>query len=275
MKKTDKKKLFPLILVVLLGFSCNTTEKLVYVQDSGKQIEYDGNIISTRPDTKIKPGDLLTITVNSNTPEAALPFNLPLIPSGEGSNSYGMVKSSISSGAGLQNYLVDIDGYITFPVLGKIKAGGVRKNELTKHLVSKIHPFYMKEIPIISIRFANYNVSVLGEVNRPGVIDANNEKLTIFEAIAYSGDLTIYGKRDNVLLIREDENGCKTSYRIDLRDKRLINSPYYFLEQNDVIYVQPNNPRLRSSALGAAESLSITVVGTLISLTSLIINILR
>lgn len=274
-KKTMFSKSLYLFLFAFAGFSCNTTKDIIYVQDAGQLIELNDSIKHIRQDTKIKPGDLLTITVNANTPEAVIPFNLPIIPSGDGLNSYGMVKSAISSGAGLQNYLVDIDGYITFPVLGKIKAAGVRKKELTEQLKSKIHPFYMTEIPIITIRFANYNVSVLGEVNRPGVIDANNEKLTIFEALAYAGDLTIYGKRDNLLLIRENEKGIKSTYRIDLRDKRLINSPYYFLEQNDVLYIQPNNARARGSALGAAEALSISVVGTLISLTSLIVNLIN
>ena len=133
----------------------------------------------------------------------------------------------------------------------------------------------MKEEPIITVRFANYKVSVLGEVNRPGAYQIDNEKVTIIDALATAGDLTIYGRRDNILLLRESENGTKTTYRIDLRDKRLIYSEFYYLEQNDVIYVQPNNPRARGSALGAAEAITVSVVGTLISLTSLIINVIK
>ncbi len=269
------KKIVLFIVGIFLFFSCNTIKNIAYVQDAGTPIEFKSGEMALRPDATLKPGDLLIITVNSNIPEAAQPFNLPLIPGGEGMNSYGISKTNISSGAGLQNYLVDIDGNINFPILGKLHVAGMKKNDLIAQIKSKIYPFYMKEEPIITVRFANYKISVLGEVNRPGAYDVNNEKLDLFEAIAMVGDLTIYGRRDNVLLIREDENGKKTTYRIDLRDKRIIDSPYFYLQQNDVIYVQPNNPRSRGSALGAAEALSISVVGTLISLTSLIVNLVK
>lgn len=245
------------------------------MQGAGVEVGFNDKDKALRPDATLKPGDLLTITVNSNTPEASQPFNLPLIPGGEGMNSYGISKTSISGGAGIQNYLVDIDGNIVFPVLGKLYVAGLKKNELINLLKNKIYPFYMKEEPIITVRFANYKVSVLGEVNRPGAYDVNNEKLDLFEAVAIAGDLTIYGRRDNVLLIRENEKGVRTTYRIDLRDKRIIDSPFFYLQQNDILYVQPNNPRARGSALGSAEALSISVVGTLISLTSLIINIVK
>lgn len=269
------KKIIPIIAICILFASCNTIKDIAYLQDAGTPIEYKSDEKAIRPDATLKPGDLLTITVNSNTPEAAQPFNLPLIPGGEGMNSYGISKTSISGGAGIQNYLIDIEGNINFPVLGKIQVAGMKKNDLIQLLKSKIYPRYMTEEPIITVRFANYKISVLGEVNRPGSYDINNEKLDLFEAIALVGDLTIYGRRDNVLLIREDQKGKKTTYRIDLRDKRLIDSPYFYLQQNDVLYVQPNNPRSRGAALGAAEALSISVVGTLISLTSLIINIVK
>lgn len=269
------KKIIPIIAVCILFASCNTTKDIAYLQDAGTPIEFKSGEKALRPDATLKPGDLLTITVNSNTPEAAQPFNLPLIPGGEGMNSYGISKTSISGGAGIQNYLIDIEGNLNFPILGKLQVAGLKKNELIVLLKSKIYPYFMKEEPIITVRFANYKISVLGEVNRPGAYEVNNEKLDLFEALAMVGDLTIYGRRDNVLLLREDQNGNKTTYRIDLRDKRLIDSPYFYLQQNDVLYIQPNNPKSRGSALGAAEALTISVVGTLISLTSLIINIIK
>jgi len=269
------KKIIPIIAICILFASCNAIKDIAYLQDAGTPIEYKSDEKAIRPDATLKPGDLLTITVNSNTPEAAQPFNLPLIPGGEGMNSYGIAKTSISGGAGIQNYLIDIDGNLNFPVLGQMQVAGMKKNDLIQLLKSKIYPRYISEEPIITVRFANYKISVLGEVNRPGAYDVNNEKLDLFEAISMVGDLTIYGRRDNVLLIREDQNGKKTTYRIDLRDKRLIDSPYFYLQQNDLLYVQPNNPRSRGAALGAAEALSISVVGTLISLTSLIINIVK
>jgi polysaccharide export outer membrane protein len=114
---------------------------------------------------------------------------------------------------------------------------------------------------------------VLGEVGHPGVFDIQNEKINIFEAIALAGDLSMFGKRDNVLLIREKANGKRETLRIDLRDARLIDSPYFYLQQNDVLYIQPNEPKSRSGFFSTAESLSLSVVGTLISLTTLIISL--
>ena len=265
-----------LILAIIIGLSsCKAYKDVLYVQDAGTNVQLNEQIQLQTPEATIKTGDLLIITVNTNTPEAAQPFNLPLVPGGEGMRSYGISKNSISGGAGLQNYLVDTEGYINFPVLGKLHVSGLKKTELINLIKSQIYPFYMKEEPIISIRYSNFKVSVVGEINRPGSYNVDNENYTIFEAIATAGDLTLFGRRDNILLIRQDENGKRTSVRIDLRDKNLITSPYYFLQQNDVLYIQPNDPKTRGAAFGAAETLSISVIGTLISLTSLIINILR
>ena len=199
-----------------------------------------------------------------------MPFNLPVVPS---QNTYSM--TTVTSGTGsLQNYLVDTRGEITFPIIGKIHAAGMTKTDLVNFIKDKIYPRYIKEDPIISIRYANFRVSVLGEVNRPGVCSIDNEKVSILDAIAMAGDLTIYGKRDNVLLIREN-NGKRETVRIDLRNPRLLNSPYYYLQQNDLLYIQPNNPKANSSALGSMEAFSVSLIGTLISLTSFVIAILK
>ncbi len=270
------KNLILSFVFIVLFTGCNTQKQVVYLQNAGTMINHSDSNKSSIPDPKLKIGDLLIITVNASTPEAAVPFNLPLIPSGESMNSYAMSSGvGISGGAGLQNYLVDVNGYITFPILGKINVMGMNKTDLSEYIKDKIYPFYIKEEPIISIRYANYKVSVLGEVARPSVYYIQNERINILEAIALAGDLTIYGKRNNLLLIRENNEGMRESVRIDLRDERLIDSPYYYLQQNDVIYIQPNNPKSRSSALSTAESLSISIVGTLISLTSLLVNLLR
>lgn len=228
------------------------------------------------PEPVIKIGDLLSITVNSVTPEAAQPFNLPIVPISRGDNSYNIGSGTgISGGAGgLQNYLVDTEGKIVFPVLGKIYVSGLTKMQLSELIKSRIFPRYIKEEPIILIRFASFKISILGEVARPSVYNIDNEKISILEALAMAGDMTIYGQRDNVLLIRETE-GKRETIRLDIRNKDLVNSPYYYLQQNDVLYVQPNKPKTRNSAFGTAESISLSVVGTLISLTSLIVNLLR
>jgi polysaccharide export outer membrane protein len=174
----------------------------------------------------------------------------------------------------MQNYLVDVEGYISFPVIGKIKAVGMTKIALTNYIKESLYPQYITEEPIVLIRFANFKVSVIGEVLRPGSFVIDNEKISLLEALALAGDMTIYGRRNSLLLIRE-QNGHRETIRIDMRDKNLVNSPYFYLQQNDVIYVEPNDPRARASGISAAESITISVVGTLISLTTLIINVLK
>ena len=275
MKNLVPKLVFGLI-TLLLFTACNVSKDIPYLIDAGKiAVMNDSEIPAQIPDPVFQVGDLLVITVNASTPEAASPFNLPLVPAGTASyNPTSVQISSYVSGGNLQNFLVDTNGDIIMPIIGKIHVAGMTKESLTQALRNKIHPRYIKEEPIILIRFANFNVSILGEVARPGNFIIPNDKISIFEALALAGDLSIYGRRDNVLLIREGLTGRET-VRLDLRDSRLVNSSYYFLQQNDVLYIQPNDPKSRSSALSTAEVLSVSLVGTLISLTSLMVTIFK
>ncbi len=268
-----KKILFLLLIIVLT--SCNAYQKVAYMQEAGAYAELSDSTQVPVPDPVIKIGDLLMITVNTGTPEAALPFNLPLVPSGESSRTYsGGNNTYLSYGLSMQNYLVDAEGYLFFPVIGKIKVAGMTKTALTNYIKESVYPLYITEEPIVLIRFANFKVSVIGEVLRPGSFAIDNEKISLLEALALAGDMTIYGRRNSLLLIRE-QNGHRESIRIDMRDKNLVNSPYFYLQQNDVIYVEPNDPKARSSAISTAESITISIVGTLISLTTLVINVLK
>lgn len=274
------KNLFPKLVyglfTLLLFAACSVNKEIPYLIDAGKvAVLTDSDVPFPIPDPVFQVGDMLVITVNANNPEAASPFNLPLVPAGTASyNPTSVQISSYVSGGNLQNYLVDNQGDIIMPIIGKIHVAGMTKTAMTQVLKSKIYPRYIKEEPIILVRFANFNVSVLGEVARPGNFIIPNDKISIFEAIATAGDLSIYGRRDNVLLIREGTTGRET-IRLDLRDKRLVNSSYYYLQQNDVLYIQPNEPKSRSSALSTAEILSVSLVGTLISLTSLMVTIFK
>ncbi|MDO9634449.1 MAG: polysaccharide biosynthesis/export family protein [Paludibacter sp.] len=270
------KKIVLFYLLVILFAGCNAYEKIAYLQQAGSQAQFTETDRNPVPEPILKVGDVLLITVNTNNPEAAIAFNMPLIPSGgEATRSYTLGGgTNVSYGLSMQNYLIDMQGELIFPVVGKIKAGGMTKNELAEQIKSSIYPQYLTEEPIILIRFVNFKVSVLGEVFRAGTFPIDNEKVSIFEALAMAGDMTIYGNRASVLLIREN-NGERETVRLDIRDKNLVNSPYFYLQQNDVLYVEPNSSRARSSAIGTAESLSISIVGTLISLSSLIINVLR
>jgi polysaccharide export outer membrane protein len=269
-----KKTTFLLFIVLLTG--CNAYQKVAYLQEAGKQLVMSDSVQAPVPDPFIKVGDVLMITVNTNTPEAAMPFNIPLIPSSnEAARSYRVGGgTNVSYGLSMQNFLVDTEGVITYPVLGELKVAGLTKRQLSDVIKESIYPKYITEEPIVLIRFGNFKVSVLGEVMRPGSFVIDNEKVSILEALALAGDMTIYGRRESVLLVREN-NGNRETVRIDIRDKNLVNSPYFYLQQNDVLYVEPNDSRSRASAISSAESLSISVVGTLISLTTLLINILN
>lgn len=253
------KKIIPCIIVLFTLYSCNTIKDVVYLQGSGNSIEFNVNDKASCSDVNLKSGDLLYINVNTIIPEAALPFN-----------------SITSAGKeGIQNYLIDIDGYINYPIIGKLHAAGMTKNEFINLLKTKLYPKFISEEPIINVRLLNFKFSVLGEVNQSGIFQVENEKLDLFEAISMAGDLTLYGRRDNVLLIRQDESGLKKTYRLDLRNKELLNSPFYYLQQNDILYIQPNKPRSRGAALGVVETLTISLLGTLISITSLVVNIFK
>jgi polysaccharide export outer membrane protein len=219
------------------------------------------------------PKDILTITVSTVNPEASAHFNLVVSPLLGKTSSGGQ---SISSARALQTYLVGNDGTISFPVLGTLKVSGLTKGECEKLIHDRIMPYMnASENPVISVRMTNYKISVLGEVARPGVFTVNNEKINIFEALAEAGDLTIYGVRNRVKLIREDAEGKKKIYTMNLNDVNIINSPCYYLQQNDIVYVEPNKVKSRNSSVGQTTSLWLTSTSILISMASLLYNILK
>lgn len=249
--------------------SCSSPKNVAYIKNSDW---VDLSKSEFLYDARIMPKDVLTITVNTVNPEASAPFNL--VVSTE--LRTGISGQSLGSNRALQTYLVSNDGTIEFPVLGTLQVGGLTKQECEKMIHDKIKPFLnAKENPVVTVRMANYKISVLGEVNRPGMFTVGNEKINIFEALAQAGDLTIYGVRDNVKLIRENDKGRKEVHTIVLNDANLINSPYYYLQQNDIIYVEPNKVKARNSSVGQTTSLWLTSTSILISLASLLYSILK
>lgn len=265
MKKTVLA-LLPM-LVLLLVASCTSTKQVAYFQNIDS---LDLSASRMLYDARIMPKDQLNITVNTIDPEAARPFNLAM------SNAINSTGQLQTGGGTLLPYLVDNDGCIDFPVIGKIKVGGLTKNECQDLIKEKISPYLQTtEKPVVTVRMSSFRVVVEGEVNNPSVVQVSSEKMSLLEAIAQAGDLTIYGKRTNVLLIREDSNGQKSQHRIDLTNANFINSPYYYVQQNDIIYVEPNKAKARNSDIGQSTTLIFSVVGTLISIASLIVNILR
>lgn len=264
-----KKYLFIALLAAGLMSSCTSYKNVPYLQD----IETVNNYGKEIPlyDAKIMPKDLLSITVNTTDPQAAAPFNLTMqtnLNVALAQNAYTTAQPT------LQQYLVNNKGEIDFPVIGRIKVGGLTKNQAEDLIREKLRP-YLKEAPIVTVRMANYKISVLGEVARPGSFTVSNEKVNVLEALAMAGDMTVYGVRTNVKLIREDADGKREIVPLDLTKSDLVLSPYFYLKQNDILYVTPNETKAKSSDIGTTTTTWISATSILISLASLIVNILR
>ena len=229
-----------IISYILLFSSCTNTGNAVYFSKV-KNTEYVERVESLEP--VIQKNDLLSITIASLNPDATEFFNIL----NESRVRTTSATNSISQAVG---YLVDQDGNIQFPFLGKVKAAGLTKKALKESIRSELVNRKLLIDPIVDIRYLNYKVSVLGEVARPSVLTVPNEKITLLEALGLAGDLTIYANRDNVLLIRE-EQGKKKLVRLDLTSDELFSSPYYYLKSNDIVYVEPNKTKIAAS--GAAR----------------------
>lgn len=261
------------MISVLSLSSCGSSKRIAYLQggDSTNSSVGDSTalrMIDSMYDARIKPKDLLTVSINTFDYEVSVPFNL-LYPSG-----YGNVRSSSSSENSMQRYLVDNDGYIDFPVLGNIKVGGKTKKEVEEEMKEQLKPF-LKEIPVVIVRMVDYKISVLGEVARPNTYTISNEKVNILEALAMAGDMTIYGRRDNVKLIRETEKGERQIFTIDLRDSDIIHSPYFYLQQNDVVYVEPNKTRKRNSFYSGITGQILSGISVVVSVVSFIFALVK
>lgn len=255
---------------ILLISSCAGERNTAYFQNVGGSDYKNKQDVKLLNDPVIKPKDLLSITVVSSEPEASRMYNLVVPQISETFRSNSLFSQPV-----LQTYMVDNEGNIDFPVLGKIKVGGLTRQQTEAELHKRLAPSFKREAPIITIRLVNYTVNVLGEVARPGKYETVNDRMTIFDGLAMAGDLTIYARRDNVKVLRENAEGKKEYITINLNDKNIIYSPAYYLEQNDVVYVQPNKSRSRSSNFGSAESFWISTVSIMLTLTSLIFTITR
>ena len=257
-----KKLLLPVMVVtvILMMVGCGSSKEVAYWQniDSISLAASKGLY-----DAKIMPKDELTILVQTTDPLTSEPFNL---------RSTGQVSSKDQ----ITGYLVDNDGMINFPIVGKIHVAGLTKTECEDLIKSKIQPYLARtENPLVSVRTSSYRITVIGEVNRPGVIPVATEKISLVEALAEAGDMTIYGKRDNVLLVREDKSGEKHKVRLNMNDANIINSPYYYLQQNDIVYVEPHKVKARNTFFGSNTSIFYSVIGITTSLVSLLITVLR
>jgi polysaccharide export outer membrane protein len=250
-----------LFLCALLFVSCASREELVYYQGIDGIADQKN---SKSYEIRIQPDDLLMIIVSAEDPEIAMPFNLKSVAV-QTAGRLDFVNGQIT----MQLYLVDAEGTIEFPVLGKLKVSGLSRSELLQMLQERIG-IYVKD-PIINLRLMNFKVSVQGEVNAPGTYSVDSERITLIEALSKARDLTIYGKRNNILIIREID-GVKSYNRVDITKTDFINSPFYYLAQNDVVYVEPNKNRINGAAIGPNTGVIISISSLLITLITLIIT---
>ena len=260
--------LFPCLVAVLLFASCQSYKKVPYLQDA--EVIKNVNQEESLYDAKIMPKDLITIMVSCTSPELAAPFNLTMA----NSTNVSAGNMLLTSQPVLQPYLVDNEGKINFPVLGELKVSGLTKREAEQLVVEKLKS-YIKETPIVTVRMVNYKISVLGEVARPGTFTISNEKVNLLEALAMAGDMTVWGVRDNVKLIREGADGKQEIITLDLNSAETILSPYYWLQQNDIVYVTPNKAKARNSDIGNSTSLWFSATSILVSLASLLVTIFK
>ncbi len=257
-------KIFLVVALAALFAGCGSYYKQVpYFQNSDS---YEASSDSSMYDARIMPKDLITITVSASDPSVAMPFNL-VVPTVVNSNS------TTTSQPVLQKYLVDNDGNIDFPIIGELTVGGLTKGEAEALIVSELKR-YLKETPIVSVRMTNYNISVLGEVTKPGTFTIDDEKITILEALAMAGDMTVYGQRKDIKLIREDAKGRRKVIELDITKPDIIASPYYYLQQNDVLYVTPNKVKARTAGISSSTTIWFSVSSALISFATLLVSIL-
>lgn len=267
------RRLKRLTLGALLAFllvSCQSYKKVPYLQDTAFVNDTEQTVRQTG--VKVMPKDLLTIAVSCSTPELAAPFNL-------GNAATVSVTGGKTTGVGtvspaLQQYLVDNQGNINFPMLGEIHVVGLTKLEIENLIIDKLK-VYLKESPLVTVRIVNYRISVLGEVNHPGSFVVPNEKINILEALAMAGDLTIYGMRDQVKLIRTGQDNRQEIVTLDLNKAATVLSPYYQLQQNDIIYVTPNKVKAKNSDIGTNTALWVSSTSILVSLANILVILLK
>lgn len=227
--------------------ACSTPARITYFQDL-RPGESEQQVVAAT-EIKVRPGDKLSIIVNSRDPQLTQLFNLPYVTQQIGRGSTSTSSSSNATSQGVSGYTVDEEGMIDFPVLGKIEIAGKNREEIAAFIKEELLAKNLVKDPVVTVEYMNLCISVLGEVASPGRYSIDRDKVTLLDAISMAGDLTIYGKREKVLVLRE-ENGVQRVYGVNLCSaEHLYTSPVYYLRQNDVVYVEPNNVRARQATV--------------------------
>lgn len=242
------------VIALSLFSSCASRKEMVYFQPDSTTLNstYELNA------PKLQPGDILAISVTADDVRATSPFN-QVSPFNSGTIQ--------SANPFIPTYAIDVNGEIDFPKLGKLKLAGLTRTQAMDYLRDQVGKYIVE--PGISMEIRNFKVTVLGEVKTPGTFPVNNDRITVLEALGFAGDLTINGVRNNVLIIRE-QNGEKSEYRLDLTKRESLNSPAYYLAQNDVIYVEPNGARVQSSKYTQNTTVFVSVASLIITMISVL-----
>jgi polysaccharide export outer membrane protein len=257
---------FPAVVVFL--FSCRSVPTdIAYFQDFDTYIQQNRPENSSQYESTIRSNDRLSISVSSPVLDQTqvAQFNLPL------NTHLAPGETTVAQSAVVQTYIVDKDGYIHFPVLGKLKLAGLTRSQAVELIAEKVSDYL--PTPIINLQIISFKVTVLGEVFKPGPVEVKDERITIFDALGAVGDLTIYGDRRNVILAREN-NGVKELHKLDLTKAEIFNSPYYYLQQNDVVYVEPNNTKKKESHFGAGENYTLSILSISFTAISVLVSFL-
>ncbi|MEO6978008.1 MAG: polysaccharide biosynthesis/export family protein [Mucilaginibacter sp.] len=252
----------PLFFLILFTNSCSSTKKIKYFQDipDSGQLKTIAKVEYAEP--KILVDDILTINIQTIDPQSSGTVTTGNVTS---SNVTALGAAALFSNVGASpssGYLVDKEGTVNISIVGKVKLAGLTTFEATQVVQTAVNIYYKHAT--VNVRFANFKINVTGEVLRPGTYTMPNEKVTILDALALAGDLTIFGKRENVLLIRDNPDGTRTPYRINLKNSNIMSAPYFYLRQNDFIYVEAR--KAKSDATDASQTRYITIAGTILSL---------
>lgn len=269
------QKLFLIIAGTITLASCNSPKEVIYLQDLQQGADTLLHLPYEHPIT-LQPDDKLSIIVNSRDAQLTDLFNLPYVSRQLGISHAGVTTSSPGTNQGISVYTVDETGYIDFPILGRLHVKGLRREDVGRLIKERLIRDSLIRNPVVTVEFANLCISVLGEVNHPGRFSIDRDHLTLLDALSLAGDMTIYGQRSNVLVLRK-ENNTQRVYRIDLTSsKSLYGSPAYYLKQNDVVYVEPNNMKARQSTVNGnnvrATSFWFSLASLLTSIAILIFN---
>jgi polysaccharide export outer membrane protein len=253
----------------LLMASCATEQQISYFQDIASDTSTSAQAAPLAPEIRLRPEDKISIIVNSKDPELTNLFNLAYTSRILGQNS----ENATSTNQGSSGYIVKGNGTIDFPVLGTIYVAGMTRDEVSSHIKQQLISQNLVNDPVVTVEFINLQFSVMGEVKAPGSYKITRDRVTLLDAISQAGDMTIYGKRDNVLILRPDSVGKLSAYHVDMRSfNNVVNSPAYYIHQNDYLYVEPTKKRANESTVNGntvqSASFWISIVSLLASLAS-------